>query len=310
MKLTVLIPTHNPRAVFLDRMLAALRTQTFPAAEWELILIDNRSNPALSPELVSWHPHGRVITAPILGLTHARIVGTEAALGDILVWVDDDNLLAPEYLETVIQLFTSVPSLGVAGGKSIPEYESPPPPWYAPGLAPIGCRDLGDIRKTARWEPDQKRFYPDIAPIGAGMAILREALLHWIGLVKADPVRQRFGRTGTALTSGEDNDINLTLLANGWTLAYEPSLRLTHLIPARRLTLDYQRRIARATFHDFVRVLALHDIRPWPAIPRWTVPLRKLKAWLALRAWSSPVASIRWHGACGQIEGRAKSLQS
>ena len=64
--------------------------------------------------------------------------------------------------------------------------------------------------------------------------------------------------------------------------------------------------MARASFRDYVRVLALHGIRPWPAIPRWTVPLRQLKAWFTLRAWRDLPGSIRWHGVKGQIEGRAE----
>ena len=303
--ISVLIPTHNPRPDFLDRTLAALRAQTLPAASWELVLIDNCSRTPLDENLIAWHPHGRILSAPTLGLTHARIAGQDAARGDILVWVDDDNLLASDYLATVELAFSENAALGAVGGKSIPEYESPPPPWYRPDLAPIGCRDLGDTRLDVKWGRDSTRSYPHFAPLGAGMSIRKQAMTDWVDLVKNDPIRRKFGRTGAALTSGEDNDINLTLLAAGWSLAYIPGLRLTHLIPARRLTLDYQRKIARATFRDFIRVLDIHGIRPWPAIARWTVPLRKAKAWVSLRAWSGPVASIRWHNACGQIEGRA-----
>jgi glycosyltransferase involved in cell wall biosynthesis len=305
-KLCVLIPTHNPRADLLDRTLAALRAQTLPTAEWELLLIDNASSPPLPSERVGWHPQGRVIPAPELGLTNARLAGFAAAGGEVLVWVDDDNLLQPDYLAVVQQVFARDATLGAAGGRSTPEYESEPPAWYRPDLAPLGCRDLGPERKTARWEPADPRFYPKIAPIGAGLAIRRAAMAVWVEQTKRDPVRRRLGRTGTALTSGEDNDINLTLLGQGWTLSYEPTLGLTHVITSRRLTLDYQCRIARASFRDFVRVLALHGIRPWPVIPGWSVPLRKLKAWFTFRAWRGPAGRIRWQGACGQLEGQAE----
>ena len=305
MRISVLIPTHNPRPDFLDRTLAALRAQTLALSEWELLLIDNCSAPALSPALVAWHPHGRVVPAPVLGLTHARLAGFAEVRAGILVWADDDNLLDPDYLQIVLEAFSNAPHLGAIGGKSIPEYESPPAAWYRPDLAPIGCRDLGDTREEARWNPGEGRYYPNCSPIGAGLAIRKNALSVWIRAVQNDPLRQQLGRTGTALTSGEDNDINLTLLADGWSVAYLPNLRLTHLIPPRRLSIDYQQRIAQAAFRDFVRVLAIHGIRPWPPIPPWTVSLRKAKAWLTHRAWTGPAAKIHWHGLCGQIEGRA-----
>lgn len=305
MKISVLIPTHNPRADYLGRTLAALRAQTLTRSSWELLLIDNCSSPALSPDLVGWHPHGRVVPAPVLGLTHARLAGFAATQAGILVWADDDNLLEADYLQIVLDVFSNSPRLGAAGGKSIPEYETPPPSWYRPDLAPIGCRDLGDRQMEACWNPSQERLYPDCAPIGAGLAIRKDAMSSWVRAVQNNSLRQQLGRTGAALTSGEDNDINLTLLSDGWMLAYLPNLRLTHLIPARRLTIDYQQRIAHAAYRDFVRVLAIHGIRPWPAIQPHTVRLRQLKAWFTFRAWSGPAARILWHGSCGQIQGRA-----
>lgn len=306
MKLSVLIPTHNPRPDFLSRTLAALRAQTLPTTDWELLLIDNRSNPPLDPALVDWHPRGRVITEPKLGLTNARLCGFSEAQGDLLVWSDDDNILAPDYLAAAINAFSTDAGLGAAGGKSIPEYEEPPPAWYRPDLAPLGCRDLGNTRQKAQWIDNNPRDYPNAAPIGAGLVIRRAALEIWVTAVHSDPRRRQFGRTGTALTSGEDNDINLTVLAAGWSLAYLPELTLTHLIPPRRLSLDYQCRIGHATFRDFVKVLAFHGIHPWPAIPRWSAPLRKAKAWLTQKAWRGPAEKIRWFGVCGQIEGRIR----
>jgi glycosyltransferase involved in cell wall biosynthesis len=306
MILSVIIPTHSPRADILRRTLDALRAQSLETAAWELVLVDNCSQPPLETSLVSWHPHGRVVRAETLGLTAARIAGHQAACGELLVWVDDDNVLASDYLHRAAELFASRPSLGAAGGRSLPDYETPPPEWYSPDLAPIGCRDLGDAFMESRWSANTPRDYPECSPIGAGMIVRRTAMETWINQLQTSPERRLFGRTGAALTSGEDNDIVLTLLGAGWSVAYEPRLVLTHVIPPRRLTLDYQRRIAHATFRDFIRVLALHGIRPWSPVRGWTVPLRKLKAWFALRAWSGPVASIRWHDACGQIEGRAR----
>lgn len=305
MKLSVLIPTHNPRADLLQRTLDGLRSQTLPLHEWELLLIDNGSQPPVDPERVAWHPHGRIVTEPAIGLTRARAAGCRAAQAGILVWCDDDNVLDPDYLAAALAAFETDPHLGAAGGKSIPEYEEPLPDWYKPDLAPIGCRDQGDTRQEARWDDHQPRRYPDCAPIGAGLVLRRSAMLRWVAAVESDPDRARFGRTGTTLSSGEDNDINLSLLEQGWTLAYLPELRLTHLIPARRLTREYQARIGRATFRDFVRVLSLHGIHPWPSIPRWSVPLRQLKAWFTCRAWAGPARFIRWQSLCGQYEGRA-----
>ena len=302
--LSVLIPSHNPRPELLKQVLHSLSKQTLQPTDWELLLIDNASTAPLKADLLAWHPNGRLIVEPTLGLTSARLRGIEEARGPLLVWVDDDNVLDPGYLEAALEAFQANPKLGAAGGASIPCYTESPPSWFVKGLVPLGCRDHGDQPIAMSWR-DQPPHYPPAAPIGAGLVIRHQAIQHWAHQVQGDQRRRAFGRKGKALSSGEDNDINLTLLANGWELAYLPRLRLTHHIPSSRLELAYQKRMARASFRDFVQVLDLHGIRPWGAITRWTIPLRALRAWFRYRAWGGPAESIRWQGAIGQFEGRS-----
>ncbi|WP_035614035.1 glycosyltransferase [Haloferula sp. BvORR071] len=303
--ITVIIPTHNPKPEFLQRTLGALRLQSLPSAEWRLLIIDNASNTPLDDALVSWHPAGRIVREPQLGLTHARLRAIREAEDGLLVWVDDDNLLAAEYLKEAKAAFDGHPQLGVAGGKSIAEYQDTPPHWFQPGIAPLGCRDLGEETILSRWNP-QSPEYPAASPIGAGMMIRKQAILPWAEAVQVDPKRQALGRKGKSLTSGEDNDINLTALRGGWDLAYLPKLELIHLIPPARLTLDYLCRIARVSFRDFIRVLDIHGIRPWPSIRKESIPLRAAKAWMRCKAWRGPAEKVLWQSAVGQFEGRAE----
>ena len=302
--ITVVLPTHNPREDIRARTLNALKAQSLEKTEWSMLVVDNASAESLSNKLLNWHPGGRVVREEKLGLTHARLRAINEADDGLIVWVDDDNILVPDYLEKARDAIESSPKLGAAGGRSLPEYEETPPSWYRPGLAPLGCRDLGDQRIVASWNAEEPE-YPAASPIGAGMVVRREAILAWAEAVKTNPLRQALGRTGASLTSGEDNDINLTLLRAGWDLGYIPQLSLTHIIPPGRLTLDYQKRMARVSFRDFIRVLDIHGIRPWSRIPWGTLAIRKAKAWLTHKAWRGPAETIRWHGAMGQFEGRA-----
>jgi hypothetical protein len=137
------------------------------------------------------------------------------------------------------------------------------------------------------------------------MGIRRAAYVAYIESAATDPARTALGRRGADLSSGEDNDIIMTILASGWRVAYLPALSLEHLISARRLTADYLSRYSLSTSRTWIQVLDVHGIRPWPAIPSWTVPLRKARAYLRTRAWASEANRIRWKGACGQFEGRA-----
>lgn len=307
--LSVIVPTHNPHRGRLARTLAGLAAQTLPAAQWETILVDNASQPALSAaEFAPLAPANfRIVAEPQLGLTSARRRGFAEARGEFIVMVDDDNVLAPDYLAQMLALFAAHPRVGALGGRSIGELETPRPAWWQPefdGL--IACRDLGDAPLFAtalRDECSGRNEYPLCAPIGAGMALRRAALDAWLHDASAHALPDRKGRD---LSSSGDNDIVLTILRAGWHLAYFPALALTHLIPTGRVQPDYLARLNRGIARSWVRVLAKHEANPWPPIAPWTVPLRQAKAWFAYRAWSGPVARIRWQGACGHFEGLAE----
>ncbi len=307
MLISVIIPTHNPHRGRFGRTLAGLRGQTLPAADWEVILVDNGSSPPVAPIILkeSGLANLRLVAEPQLGLTHARRCGSAAAGGQFLVLVDDDNVLNPDYLAQVARLFLAHPHVGAIGGRSVPEFERAPESWVREFEGLLACRDLGMVPLVSqglRNPATRRNEYPAFAPIGAGMSLRREAMLAWMADSAAKNITDR---RGDELTSGGDNDIILTLMHHGWEVAYFPELSLTHLIPASRLSVDYLGRLNRGIQKSWMRVLARHEANPWPPIPGWTVPLRKLKAWFAGRAWSSPAARIRWQGACGHFEGLA-----
>jgi glycosyltransferase involved in cell wall biosynthesis len=306
LSVTVIIPTHRPHPDRLGRVLAGLSAQTLPAFEWETLLIDNGSSPALDLySLPSDRPVNlRILPEPKLGLTHARRRGLHAAQGDVCVFVDDDNVLTPSYLADAVRLFGSDSELGAIGGPSRPEFAVAPAPWIEEFFPLLAVRDLGPRPLTTKLRPSDEGhrvLYPSHAPIGAGLALRRHAMDTWL----AADASSLSDRQGQALSSGGDNDIVLTLLRAGWRVGYFPALALTHLIPASRLDPAYLGRLNRGIQKSWMQVLTHHDANPWSPIPRWTVPLRQLKAWFTHRAWSTPAARIRWQGACGHFEGRA-----
>jgi GT2 family glycosyltransferase len=298
--ISVIIPTHSPHAGRLARTLAGLRQQTLPLHCWDLVVVDNHSPQPVALDL-SWHPGARIVREERLGLTHARLAGAEAGRADLMVFVDDDNVLDPGYLAAALALFEEYPGLGVAGGRSLPEWEVAPGSWVGEFAGTLALRDLGDELRIAT---SDERGYPSCAPVGAGMVLRRAAWQAYAAGIAAD-LTALLDRTGQELTSGGDNDIVLRVLRAGWSVGYLPQLRLTHLIPAARLSKEYLGRLNHGIAKSWVQVLARHGIRPWPSANRWSVPLRKWRAWLSYRAWAGPAEYVRWRGACGQFEGRA-----
>ena len=91
--ISVVICSHNPKPAYIDRVLAALKAQTLPLVDWELLLVDNASEPPLAETIdLSWHPRARHILEPELGVVFARFRGLKESQGAISVFVDDDNV--------------------------------------------------------------------------------------------------------------------------------------------------------------------------------------------------------------------------
>jgi glycosyltransferase involved in cell wall biosynthesis len=301
---SVVISTHAPHEGRLRRTLGGLRAQTLPPARWELVLVDNATpdRAALGRFDLGWHPSGRVVREDRLGLTFGRVAGARASSAPILVLVDDDNVLARDYLETVAGLFERHPHVGALGGRVVPEWEVVPAPWVGEFIQCLALRGDDHERIAVR---GTERAFPSCAPVGAGMAVRRSALEPWLRAVEGAGDAFNPGRSGGQLFSGEDNDIVLTAMEDGWAVGYFPQLSLTHLIPAGRLTRDYLARLNHGIARSWVGVLDRHGIRPWPPVAPWSVGPRKLRAWFRHRAWRDPAAYVRWRGACGTFEGQA-----
>lgn len=306
MKLTAIICTHNPRQDYLRRTIEGLKAQTLPPSDWELIIVDNNSREPVQKQLrLDWHPVARVVSEPELGLSAARRTGFAGARGEYQVLIDDDNVLASDYFAQTRAIFEANPRLGAIGGKSVPEFETPPPSWAQEFIGLLAIRDLGDaamISNGLHSSHSGRNEYPLFAPFGAGMALRREAVAAWVaeatkGIALSD-------RRGPSLSSSGDNDIVLSLMGAGWEVGYFPQLSLQHLIPHARLQPAYLARLNRSIQQSWQQVLTRHDANPWPLLTTSGATIRKMKAWFSCRAWTSPAARIRWQGACGHFDGR------
>ncbi|HTR43348.1 MAG TPA: glycosyltransferase [Pseudomonadales bacterium] len=252
--ISVIICSHNPRENYLRRVLDALRAQTLPAKEWELLLIDNASAEPLAGRFdLSWHPNGRHMREDKIGLTPARLRGIAESKGDLLVFVDDDNVLRADYLQACQKISADYPQLGAWGGSCLPEFEVEPSAEVRPWLAGLLVEKLDKPVwiKIPQGGP--------ALPPGAGMAVRRNVAVHYREQVLRDPLRQALGRTGKRLAAGEDSDMAMCSRAFDLGTGRFPELELTHLIPARRVTLEYLEGIHEGFGYCGVVLAAIHD---------------------------------------------------
>jgi glycosyltransferase involved in cell wall biosynthesis len=254
--LSVIICTHNPRLDYLFRVLKSLQVQTLSRDLWELCLIDNASDDDLSSNInLSWHPLSQCFRENKLGLTNARLRGIQEANGEILVFLDDDNVLDHDYLENVLQISKDYPFIGAWSGRIIPEFEIKPPEWTKQYWGMLAIRDFDQDR----WSnvPYQK----ETTPYGAGLCIRKFIAEKYAESLDTQTYRKNLDRQGKRLVSGGDLDLAFTACEFGLGTGLFTSLKLTHLIPAFRLELDYIEKLAEGMAYS--RII-LNSVRGLP----------------------------------------------
>ncbi len=232
--LSVVLCTHNPAPAVLDEVLAALAGQFRPGAH-ELVIVDNASDSpldlALPPPL---DQAAQQVREPMIGLTNARAAGVRAAQAPLLVFVDDDNVLAADYLANAEAIAAERGELGVFAGRAFGRFAAPPSWLHRPYLACYAVRDLGDQPiegpggALAAWEP-----------FGAGMGVRADIAAAFADLNARFEAGAPLGRRADAVLSGEDSLFTLIARRMGYRVAYRPELRLEHVISRRRMSAGY-----------------------------------------------------------------------
>jgi glycosyltransferase involved in cell wall biosynthesis len=235
MPVSVVLCTHNPRPDYLRRALESLKRQTLDRRDWEFLMVDNASGEDLARGWdLSWHPGARHVREDELGLTAARLRGIAESRGDLLVFVDDDNVLAEDFLQHVAGIPARYPHVGVIGaGTLTPEFEIPAPPELTPRLGMLALRTVD----TPLWSNDANGS--DLIPWGAGMGVTRPVATAYRELLRDPTVRRVVGRRGKRLFCGEDDLFSWAAAEMGFGFGLFPELRVTHLISGGRLNRAY-----------------------------------------------------------------------
>ncbi len=253
-ELSVITCSHNPRPDYLARVLDALKSQTLARQRWEFLLIDNASAESLSSAVdLSWHPQARHIREDKLGLTHARLRGISEAGGEVLVFVDDDNVLDNDFLERAVEIGRDWPRLGTWGGQTRPGFETEPPAWTREYWSRLVIREF----ETDRWS--NQATDANAMPCGAGMCVRKSVADYYVQLHAEGRRNVLMDRAGGSLLSGGDSDLAICACDLGLGMGMFTALKLTHLIPPDRLTEDYLVRLVESLAYSSIVLESFRD---------------------------------------------------
>jgi len=222
-RMTVVICTHGRP----DTLEAALRSVC--AQHYErlgILVIDNAPTDDSTRRVVeSLAAEGdiRYAVEPRAGLSWARNRGIALAEGDVVAWVDDDEVCDPWWAAEIARGFVEVAGADAVTGTVVPsELETP---------SQLFFEQYGSVRRhrgftRAVFSPATRHLQSPLYPlppfgIGANMAFRREAL-------------QRIGGFDCALGAGtmtrtaEDTAALSALLLAGGTIVYQPTAVVHH----------------------------------------------------------------------------------
>lgn len=181
LRVSVIIPTYN-RAGYLREALDSIFAQTLPP--WEVIVIDDGSTDDTLQVVNNAPGPVRFYQQAHQGVAAARNLGLQNAAGDLIAWLDSDDLWEPEFLAAVVQLLAQDARLdGV----------------YT-GLTMIDA-DGAELRKAGRVE----------SPDGLYQALVRDCFLATPSIVVKKTCYDQAGGFDPQFRVSEDYDMWLRL---------------------------------------------------------------------------------------------------
>jgi glucosyl-dolichyl phosphate glucuronosyltransferase len=227
--ISIVVCTYN-REKYLPKMLESVANQNCAKTDFELILVNNKSidNTAsicedfgVEQEDINYH----YFLETQQGLSYARNRGIKESKGEFVVFIDDDAFLEENYIKELKQYLRNTPELVGFGGKIYPFLECELPVWMSKYLSTLmSIIDLGG---------EVKLFSGSKYPIGANMGVSRKVI------DKIGVFNESLGRTGTSMLGGEEKDFFFRIKEAGIPIYYFPKMLVHHVIPAKRLTVEF-----------------------------------------------------------------------
>jgi GT2 family glycosyltransferase len=253
---SIIMATQN-KASYLELTLASLERQSVPRDAWELIVVDDASSDETPDVLTRIEASGRlplrwVRSEYVRGRSGARNHALRAATGRVVVFLDDDRLVGPDFLLYHLSHHEGAPSV-VFGDTRLYIHthvssEIDPSVWGLAGLLMRGLSPLDEGRVYRLLEPDDVRLGKDMdALIFPGIDVAWQ-LPYYLSQNIPPPPLWLYFTTGNASvpresvnTVGgfdeeyqgwglEDNDLALRLAELGLPFRFETCVATVHQV--------------------------------------------------------------------------------
>ena len=226
--LSVIICTYNRAQSLAKTLDSLLRQEDNGSFNYEVLIIDNNSQDETRKVAESFVPQFqgkgklRYIFEPKQGKPYALNRGIEESQGDILVFTDDDVIIGPQWIDSILKCFKQFDCDG-AGGRVLPLYPKGTPRWIKDNphkmAGGVVICDLG--LETKKFDENMGKL------IGANFAF-KKSTLRECGNFRTDLY---FGK----IAVGEDTELIQRLLQKNKILYYCGEATVWHPVDLKRL---------------------------------------------------------------------------
>lgn len=250
--LSIVVCTYN-REQYIIKCLEHCFNQTLNKDLYEVILVNNNSpdqTEKLCIEFKKNHPKLSLnyVNEFNQGHTWARNRGIIESRGEIISFLDDDAFVYDDYAQNLVDYMKENPQVRGIGGRIFPKYEGfEEPKWMSKYLLTmVAALDKGDFPVPFKGQ----KF-----PIGANMAF------RWDTFIKYGLFNVELGRRGAGLEGGDEKELAIRLKRDNQILMYLPNVKADHIIPKKRVKMNYIKGLAIGIGHSEQRRLKLEPAK-------------------------------------------------
>jgi len=236
MRVTIAICTYNGAERIPDVLEHLLSQRGVDNLAWEVMVVDNNSKDA-TKEVVRRYQSTEFESIPLRyvfegrqGKSNALQRAVEESRGELIAFLDDDNLPDPRWVRSASDFAHKHPKAGAFGGQIHGQFDAELPNSF--GLVkPLFA--LNERTEEICYSTGENL---EFAAPGAGLVVRRGAWLESVPRRGLDLM----GPTGEARgTLGEEFELQWRMYQQGWQIWHNPDMHLTHKIPGSRLEEDY-----------------------------------------------------------------------
>ncbi len=232
---TVLLCTHKGWSKWVCDCVQSILTNDYES--FDLIVVDSSPDgfvKSLLENRFSTDNRLKCITIynPEIKKSLALNLGVRRAVGELLIFTDDDVVVSPQWIRAYVEAHNELMSrkvkIGAMGGPVQGIWLAPKPSWWPQRWLYLTCEwDFGN---------SLREFRDDDLPLGANMAFPKEVFLSVGGFDESIGLA---GAQRNLLRAAEDSLCGLKVKKSDRAVYYVPGARVSHIMRPERLTKAY-----------------------------------------------------------------------